>query len=266
MGSPFVYSLCSSSRGNSTFVGTQERGVLIDAGLSLRQFRRQLDFASIQPQAVKAIFITHEHSDHIQGLAAIAGALGVPVYASRETIEELLAKDCIPSGGTVKEILRRPAEEAGMEIRAFTTPHDSAHSLGYQLTLESGQRVCVCTDLGCITQEVAENLEGSACVLLESNYDEGMLESGPYPEFLKRRIASERGHLSNADCARMLVHLFNGGTTKFLLGHLSEHNNRPDLAYLTALTQLAKTGAELGEDYILSIARRQSLGEVVPVL
>lgn len=266
MSSPvFVYSLCSSSSGNSTFVGSRDAGVLIDAGLSLRQFRRHLTAGSIEPTAIKAIFVTHEHSDHIAGLAAIARHLSVPVYASRETLHELLQKEILSPQFQLMEISRKNAELADMSIHAFTTPHDSVHSLGYKLTLASGKTVCVCTDLGCITEEVNDNLIGSDFVLIESNYDEAMLENGPYPRFLKHRIFSDRGHLSNHDCADMLVHLFNNGTTKFLLGHLSEQNNRPEIAFASSLMQMVKTGAILDEDYILKIARRQSIGEMIEV-
>lgn len=263
---PFVYSLCSSSKGNATYIGTQETGILIDAGLSLRQFSRSLAFAEIAPDAVKAIFITHEHSDHIKGLTSIAKVLQVPIYASRETLEYLVQKDVIPPGSTICEINRKCAHFGGIQIKAFTTPHDSAHSLGYRLTFEeNGKTASICTDLGHVTDEVFSNLRGSDFVLLESNYDPAMLQSGPYPRFLKERIASEQGHLSNADCGRTLLALFHEGTSKFLLGHLSEQNNRPELAYAAALEQLAKTSALPGEDYILSVARRQTIGERIDV-
>lgn len=260
---PFAYSLCSSSKGNATYIGCRESGILIDAGLSLRQFKRQLAFHSIEPAAVRAIFVTHEHSDHIQGLFAIADALRVPIYSSRGTIAALLKKQCIPPKSTVVEICKRDAAVGDLCVHAFSTPHDSAHSLGYKITFSTGKTACVCTDLGYVTEEVGQNLECSDFVLLESNYDEAMLESGPYPKFLKQRIFSSQGHLSNPDCADTLVHLFNSGTTKFLLGHLSEQNNRPEIAYATALAQLVKTGAVLGEDYILMVARRQGIGEII---
>lgn len=263
---PFVCSLCSSSKGNATYIGSQQTGILIDAGLSLRQFSRSLAFSEIEPNAVKAIFITHEHSDHIKGLTSIAKFLQVPIYASRETLEYLVQKDVIPPGSTICEINRKQACIGGVQVKAFSTPHDSAHSLGYRLTFEEGGKTaCICTDLGHVTDEVFANLKGSDFVLLESNYDPAMLQAGPYPWFLKERIASEQGHLSNKDCGRTLLSLFHEGTTKFLLGHLSEQNNRPELAYASALEQLAKTGAVPGEDYILSVARRQGIGERIEV-
>jgi len=261
----FVYPLCSSSKGNATYLGSRERGILIDAGLSLREFGRQLAMNDIPASAVQAIFVTHEHSDHIGGLSAIAGALKIPIYSSRETLTALLKKDCLPPRSTAFEIRLRDVDVAGLSVHAFATPHDSARSCGYRVTFPTGKTACICTDLGCVTDEVEENLEGSGCVLLESNYDEEMLESGPYPLFLKERILSPRGHLSNHECAQTLVRLFNSGTTKFFLGHLSEQNNRPEIAYASALSQLVKTGAVLSEDYILKVAPRRSTGELMEV-
>lgn len=262
---PFVYSLCSSSKGNATYIGEKEHGILVDCGLSLRQFTRQLSFHCIEPSAVQAIFITHEHSDHIRGLTSIASLLKVPIYGSRETLEWLIRREYIPAGTTVHEINRKTAEIGDFCVNAFTTPHDSAHSLGYRIRFGNGHSACMCTDLGCVTQEVFDNLRGSNFVLLESNYDETMLETGSYPWFLKRRIFSENGHLSNSDCAQALLDLFGEGTTRFLLGHLSEQNNRPELAMQASLQALTKTGAVLGEDYQLSVAKRQSLGEIIDV-
>lgn len=263
---PFVYSLASSSSGNATYAGTKEAGILIDAGLSLRQLSRVLAFAEIELSAIQAIFVTHEHSDHIKGLCTIVDKLSVPVYASREVLGELVRKDAVPPKATICEINRKLAYAGGVQVGAFSTPHDSAHSLGYKLTFEAGGKTaCICTDLGCVTEEVYQNLSGSDFILLESNYDAAMLAGGAYPWFLKERISSNTGHLSNRDCADTLTALFNDGTTKFLLGHLSTQNNRPEVAYAAALSQLVKTGAVLGEDYELSVARKQSIGEIAEV-
>lgn len=260
---PFVFPLCSSSKGNCTFVGDRDSGVLVDAGLSLRQFSQQMAMADIPTSAVRAVFVTHEHSDHIKGLHAILDLLKVPVYGSRETLEYLIEKKQLPAGGTACEIRRKTADCGRIGVSCFDTPHDSLHSLGYRIQLSSGQVACVCTDLGHMTDEVYANLRGSDFVLLESNYDAEMLDSGPYPFFLKDRIRSGRGHLCNTDCAETLLSLFREGTAKFALGHLSEENNRPEIAFAAALSALSQTGALPNEDYILTVAKPRSLGECI---
>lgn len=261
----FIYSLCSSSSGNATYVGDKNSGILIDAGLPLRTFKRALSFGGIDITAVKAIFITHEHSDHIKGLTAIGNATGVPIYAYKNTLKCLIHNGNLPQNATVHDVSDGTAYIHNMSVTAFKTPHDSLSSVGYKIMLEDGKKICVCTDLGYITDEVYDNLVQSNAVLIESNYDERMLTTGPYPAFLKKRIASNNGHLSNADCADTLINLFNDGTTKFILGHLSENNNRPELAYKAAIDGLIKTGAVLERDFSLSIARKQTIGEMVTI-
>lgn len=259
----FCYSLCSSSKGNATYIGTKEHGILIDAGLSCRRFVTQMNAMSIDPKAAQAVFITHEHIDHVKGLFQIVKNFRIPVYGSRPTLEALIKKDQIPSGAVLHEIKTQSAEYAGLSVRSFSIPHDAAGPLGYKITLSDGKTMCSCTDLGYITDEVYDNLTGSDFILLESNYDPGMLSNGPYPYYLKERIRSERGHLSNDACAQTLAALFAEGTTNFLLGHLSENNNRPEFAYHTALSALNKAGAQIEEDYHLYIAGPQNRGGVI---
>ncbi|MEG0692349.1 MAG: MBL fold metallo-hydrolase [Oscillospiraceae bacterium] len=261
----FAYSLCSSSKGNSTYIGDEKNGILVDAGLSLRSFKQKMDFRGIDYSAVKGIFITHEHTDHIKGLKTIGKLLNVPIYSSRKTIEHLIKNDMLPPGGKAIELNRKVADMGNMGVTSFTTPHDSVHSLGFKMEFTDGKTAVVCTDLGCVTQEVSTNIMGSNFILLESNYDEEMLRMGAYPSFLKQRIRSSVGHLSNENCAKTLVELLQSGTTKFMLGHLSEQNNLPQLAMQCALAELLHAGSELNRDYILSVAKAQSIGEVMEI-
>lgn len=261
----FAYSLCSSSKGNSTYIGSKTSGILIDAGLSLRGFRQKMNFIGIEPSAIKGIFITHEHTDHIKGLKAIGALVGAPIYGSRETIESLIEKNLVPVDAEIYEINKKTVELQDICIHAFSTPHDSVHSLGYTMQFCDGKTAAVCTDLGCVTDEVYASITGKDFVLLESNYDEHMLMFGGYPYMLKKRISSSLGHLSNENCADTLVELLNSGTTKFMLGHLSEQNNQPQLAMRSALDALLKTGAQLGRDYILTVAKAQSAGDIVEI-
>lgn len=261
----FIHSLCSSSKGNSTYIGDQSAGILIDAGIGIRAFTSCLQAHDIEPDAIKAIFITHEHTDHIKGLPAVLKRVSAPIYGSRETLEQLIDKGMVGCGADLNEINRHVVCAAGMEIAAFSTPHDSANSTGYHIIMPDGKQVAVCTDLGDVTDEVYNGLRGCECVLLESNYDEGMLTYGDYPYFLKQRISSGNGHLSNDVCSKTLVRLLNDGTKSFLLGHLSENNNRPELALQSALCELSLAGARLGTDYSLMIAPIKSAGQLVMV-
>ena len=256
--------LASSSKGNSTYIGTGTEGILIDAGIGPRIFQSALGLGGVDDlRAVRAIFITHEHSDHIKGLLKLTERLDVPVYGSRETLVELIHKDAVCPRTKLFEINRKTVEAAGMEIRAFPTSHDSAHSLGYRITLPGGAQLAVCTDLGVVTPEVHNALCGCGTVMLESNYDKEMLRLGSYPAYLKRRIASESGHLSNNDCAQELVSLAQNGTERFVLGHLSEENNRPQIAAEASITALTLAGFSIEKDYSLLTAPKTTTGQFV---
>lgn len=259
----FVHSLCSSSKGNSTYIGDKKSGILIDAGIGIRNFTKCLQIHDVEIDAIKAIFITHEHTDHIKGLPAICSKIDIPIYGSRETLEQLIQKDMVNSKSNLNEINKRTVEVSDMQIQAFSTPHDSVNSLGYSILTSECKKICVCTDLGDVTDEVYGNLTGSDFVLLESNYDEVMLTHGDYPYFLKQRISSKNGHLSNDICSKTLVRLLNDGTSKFMLGHLSEKNNRPEIALQSALCELSLSGAKLNTDYTLIVAPIKSVGDII---
>ncbi len=261
----YVYPLCSSSKGNSTYIGDKNSGVLIDAGIGIRNFTSHLQMQNIELNAIKAIFITHEHTDHTKGLTTILKKINVPIYGSRETLQQLIEKNLVNGTSDLNEINKKSVSIADFEVSAFTTPHDSVHSLGYKITTNDDKKLCVCTDLGHMPDDVYDNLKGSDFILLESNYDDAMLTYGDYPYFLKQRISANNGHLSNKMCSQTLTRLLADGTTKFILGHLSENNNRPHLALETALSELSNVGAIHNQDYILSIAPVKCVGEIIEV-
>lgn len=251
---PFIYSLCSSSKGNSCYIGDNKNGILIDAGLSFTRLKKLLQERDVPIEAIKSIFITHEHSDHISGLAMLTKNINAPVYATSGTLCAIQKKNAVCEKSDLRELDRSPAECGDFTVRSFRTPHDSACSSGYKITMQTGKTVCVCTDLGIVTPEVYEQLYRSDIVLLEANYDRQMLVTGSYPGYLKRRIASDIGHLSNTDSADTILNLFNDGTSHFLLGHLSEQNNFPYKAKEEVNSIMERCGAVLGDDYTLKIA------------
>lgn len=255
-----IYPLFSSSKGNASFLGTPGEGILIDAGVSFKRLSNALRVNSIELNAVRGIFITHSHSDHVSGLKLLTAKTGVPVFGKRETLLELVKKELISPQSEIYEI-DSPAAIADMEVKCFNTPHDVPGSCGYRVTFEDGRTCAVCTDLGHITQEVDDNILGCDTVLLESNYDEKLLRGGPYPYFLIERILSDHGHLSNENSARQAARLIESGTTRIILGHLSQENNTPKIAEKTVLGELARF--RRNTDYILSVAPVETKGEMV---
>ena len=197
-----VCPLFSGSSGNSYYIGTGEHGILVDAGRTAKQMEGALSANDINISSVRAIFVTHEHTDHVKGLRVLASRHHIKVYSSMGTLEALNDMQILSGKFPCDVISENGIQEAGMEIRPFHTSHDSAESVGYRISLPNGRVVVVATDLGFVSEEVRSALAGCDVAVMESNHDVGMLQSGGYPYYLKRRILSPQGHLSNSACAQ----------------------------------------------------------------
>ena len=255
-------SLYSGSGGNCIAVGCGGKYILIDAGRSAKKIRERLGEEEIDPSDIAGIFITHEHVDHIAGVRVLASSLKVPVYATEGTAEFL------QENGHAKNVDRRLLPEGqvdmgDMGVSCFATSHDAAESCGFRVECADGRSISLATDTGVITPVIHQAIEGSDLVYLESNHDINMLYSGGYPYPLKKRIASDKGHLSNEACSAELPVLARAGTTRFVLGHLSAENNMPILARQSALQELGKYGIREGKDYLLSVAGVNGLRSMV---
>ena len=255
-----IYPLFSSSKGNSTFIGTQKGGILIDAGVSCKRLCDQLKNNDIPPEAIYGIFVTHTHSDHISGLKVFTKKYNIPVFAQEKNLEFLASRDKVSPMCRLEQVDTQDILIGDYVIHSFETPHDTPASCGYRINTPDGKVVVTCTDLGEVTATVNKNLLGADLVLLESNYDETMLKNGSYPYDLKKRISSKFGHLSNNDCGRQLVKLVENGTNKFILGHLSQENNTPQMAEMSAVSALGDF--ERDKDYLLMTAMPEG-GKVV---
>lgn len=251
--------LFSGSSGNSYYIGSAKEGILIDVGRSAKQITGMLQNCGIELSAVRAIFITHEHSDHVSGLRVFASRNHIPVYASEGTVSALTTMKCLNEKIEYHNIPASGMEAAGMKITPFPLSHDAAECVGYRIETEDDRKISLSTDLGILSDDVRDNLSGADMVVLESNHDVGMLCNGPYPYPLKRRILSSKGHLSNADCSAELSGFVKQGATRFVLVHLSKENNTPDLAYQTSLCSLQMAGMKQGKDFELYVAPRDNL-------
>lgn len=245
--------LCSSSSGNSAYVGTASYGVLIDAGTNNKQLLLSMERAGISPDSIKAVFLTHEHIDHVGALRVFASARKVPVYATGGTLSGLMSTDILNGKFPYEKIMPDGVDIGDIHISYFPTSHDAKESCGYKIILPD-RTVGICTDTGKITGDIMRNLGECDLVLLESNYDDSLLDFGPYPPSLKARIRSDYGHLSNTLCASSARELLEMGVRRFVLGHLSRENNTPDKAFSCTNSVLKHTGAVIGRDYLLQVA------------
>lgn len=260
-----VVPFCSSSKGNSVYIGDSYSGVLVDAGCSYRQLRYYMESNGIDTEAVKAVLITHEHSDHIKGLLQLTKQTGIPVFASKGTAREIIAKNHISRNSDLYDISELGRVQTDFNIQSFPTSHDSAESVGYTFECES-LKIGYCTDTGKITDSIRESLRGADYVFLESNYEPALLRANiKYPFYIKNRIASDLGHLSNNDCAAFLRDLVSTGTTRIMLGHLSDENNTSEHALYTVAETLSASGMKCGADYVLRIAPSSCVGKAAAI-
>lgn len=253
--------LASGSSGNSTYISTTDGDILVDIGISYKALNTSLAECGCNIEKLRAVAITHTHTDHIKGLKTFLKRHKIPIICSLETSNFLAENNLLPSAEC--EILltdNKPITLGDISVDFFKTSHDADGSMGYVITLPDGKKSAVCTDLGVITPTVKEHLAGCDTVLIESNHDVEMLRRGPYPAQLKLRILSETGHLSNNDCAAVLPYLLQNGTKRIVLGHLSDENNTPLLALSTSRTALLNMGAKQDWDYILTVAKPKTVG------
>ena len=255
------FTIASGSSGNSSFVGASGEGILIDCGISCRGISTALKTRGIDPHSLAGILVTHEHIDHVRGLLVFIKQNNVPVFASAPVLGYLSANGLVPEGAVLNEIDEHGQMIGGMLVKPFKTSHDSVGSLGYSIITPDEHRITICTDTGFITEDAREHLLKSEAVLIEANYDNGMLEFGPYPYSLIRRIKGPTGHLSNTECAAFLPELVKNGTTHIVLGHLSKENNTPDVALQTCISELSLSGLRKDKDYIIFAAPRNELSE-----
>lgn len=256
-------SLFSSSSGNATYIGSSKTGILIDAGVSAKRIKEALLEREIEPSSLSAIFVTHEHSDHIKGIRVLASNFHIPVFATPGTLQGMEEAEVLNGKFPVFELSENGNEVGDLFVRSFKTPHDSKESCGFRITFPDGRSAAVATDIGSVTNEVLCGIIGCDLVMLESNHDVGMLRNGPYPYYLKRRILSSRGHLSNESCASVARDLVERGTTRLFLGHLSAENNIPALAYQTSLCAISEIGAKIDSDYILKVNPVENSEDIV---
>jgi len=257
-----VFSLYSGSSGNSIYLKQNNTELLIDAGGSMKQLQEALKSVGSSLERLSAILITHEHSDHTKAIPILCKHVSVPIYCQRDVAKELyldlLHKNKREEASALARQIR--TVDGGMEYEVgevsfapFHTPHDSVDCLGFVF----GEReLGIATDIGHLSDEAQKYLLGCKNVILESNYDEDMLFTGPYPPYLRERVASSNGHLDNRDCAAFAARLLQAGMENLTLFHLSQENNTEELARKTSEEALVRCGAVLQRDICLQVAHR----------
>lgn len=242
--------LASGSTGNAVFLKFNGANILVDAGISARRIKLGLAALGTDVETLDGILITHEHRDHVSGLPTLIKKYRLPVYAREATLDamycrNLLADECCC---TIQDSL----DIGTVKIEPFNISHDAADPVGFNL-FQKNIKCSVATDLGFATDTVKKALSLSDLMVLESNHDIDMLQKGSYPWYLKRRIMSNKGHLSNTDAGWLLARLARKNNTKVMLAHLSQENNSPELAKATVKGILEEEGLQIGKDIDLEL-------------
>ena len=211
-----IVPLFSSSRGNSYYISGNNEAILVDAGRNCKQLELALMSNEIDTKTIKAIFVTHEHTDHISALKVFAKRYALPIYGTAGTIDALIKGEKVDKNANLN-VIENEIVLGDMSIKRVATSHDASESCGYFITTADGRKCSVVTDTGFLREDALEALKNSNAAVIESNHDVNMLKSGPYPYILKKRVLSMTGHLSNEDCSKVLPTLIENGVTHLML-------------------------------------------------
>lgn len=248
----------SGSSGNCYYLGTLERGILIDAGISARLIQKHLRSMGLDFENIMGVLVTHDHADHIRAVGTLGERVHLPIYATP------LIHEGIDRNYGVREKLktsRRYFEKEqewtlfDLTINTFTINHDSTECVGYVIDY-NGQRFMIATDCGEPNEQMEAYIRTANHLVIEANHDEHMLLNGPYPTYLKERILSPRGHQSNVTCGELIARNYHEGLRNIWLCHLSLENNDPEVAYNTVADKLRDAGIVPGEDVYLKALER----------
>lgn len=256
-------SLASGSSGNCQWIGSEKTALFLDAGLSGKYIGAAMASISEDIQRVRGVLITHEHVDHIKGVGVLLRRYGIDLYANEKTFEAVESKLGKYQDSQIKLFKNNEAFEVGdLIVKPFSISHDAVDPVAYSF-LEGRSKISVATDLGTVTDAILKEIIDSDLLMLEANHDVEMLKVGPYPYYLKQRILSEIGHLSNDHAGEVSLEAVNHGKLKhILLGHISKENNHPELAYETVRACLEEGGIEIGTDVQLDMTYRDRVSRL----
>lgn len=260
-------SLSSGSSGNCYLVGSEKTNILVDAGISARKIGESLNDVGLTMDEISAVLVTHEHVDHIRGIDTMVKKYGIPVYTNEGTREAMIPL-CKNSDIIDFRLFCQgtPFEVGDLSVEAFNVSHDAADTVGF-LVKSGGSSLCTATDTGCVTPEIHRALCESDLVVIEANHDEDVLRMGKYPWFLKQRILSSHGHLSNEAAGEEIVRTMvdSPKDRKFLLAHLSRENNFPEMAYQTIVNVLERNSLYLGRSIKIELLHRDRRSRIYRV-
>ena len=253
-----IQTLSSGSAGNITYIGSTTTNIIVDVGLPLSLTLKLMSQANIDPHSITGLVITHEHSDHIKGVADFVAQYNIPIYCHNSCAKILRRSLKLPPHYFIE--VENNFQIGDITVNCFPVPHDSQFCLGYTFHC-NGSAVGIATDIGQMTDTIISNLAICQIVVLESNHDVQKLIANPnYPDWLKRRILGNRGHLSNLECGRTIAQLYQANVSQVILAHLSEKNNTPTLAYQTVKQYLQTQGIEEGKDIYIDVAMQSKIG------
>ncbi len=262
-------SIASGSSGNCVYVGSEATHLLMDVGISGKRTEEGLNQLGLSMRDIDGIFITHEHADHINGLGVLARKYEIPIYATEGTIEAIKQTSSV---GEIDDALFQvvlPDEKCivkDLAVYPMRTSHDAADPVAYRIS-HGKKKIGIITDLGCYNEYTVESLRGMDVLYLEANHDIHMLQVGPYPYYLKKRILGERGHLSNEAAGKLLSKLLHDGMQTIVLGHLSKENNLPELAYESVRVEVTMSDTKYGgNDFPIYVAKRSEVSDVITVM